>query len=122
VKAEILELGFDGVGDFLVVDESGDALDLLAVPRDENACGVAQEPTELVGGILVADHNPVIHWELLTIYVPACFFDEWRNEALAFIVHGNAENHQAFLTIFLVTHIYGVNRPLKVSFEDSSLF
>src|ERR1700737_898832 len=59
--ARPLELRFNRPRDFIVADEAGDALDLLAIPVDQHAGGITEQPAELVRRLFVADHDRIVH-------------------------------------------------------------
>jgi hypothetical protein len=96
------ELGFDGFFDFVVGDDAGDAFDLFAIARDEDAGGVAEEAAKFVGGGIVANENGILHQHFLAVDVPLFVGDERRDDRFAFFVHGDTENGEAFVGIFLL--------------------
>src|SRR6266478_2611105 len=91
----ISELRFDGFGDFVVADDSGDALDDFAVAADENAGGVTEQAAEFVGRGVVADDDRVVHLGFRTLDVKALLVDPGSHHAGAFFVHSDAEHGEA---------------------------
>ena len=84
------ELRFDRFVHFVFADNAGDALDLLAVARNENACGVSKKATELIGSFVVADEDLIAHGKLLAVDVKALFGNERCDGAFAFLVQSDA--------------------------------
>src|SRR6266852_2798631 len=101
-NSRVSELRFDGLGDFVVADQAGDALDDLAVAGDQHAGGIAEQAAELVRGGIVADDNGIVHLGLRAIDVKALFLDPGSDDTGALFVHGDAQNGEAPGGVFLL--------------------
>src|SRR5216683_580262 len=79
----VSELRFDGLGDFVVADDSGDALDDFAVAVDEDAGRVTEEAAKFVSRGVVTDDDWVVHLGFRTVDVKALLVDPGSHHACA---------------------------------------
>src|ERR1700722_4358920 len=96
------ELRLDGFVHFVGGDHAGDALDLLAVARDKDAGRIAKKAAEFVRSIIVANKDGIAHGELLAVNVKTLLADERSNDASAFFVQRDSENHESLVAVFLL--------------------
>src|SRR5262249_43304116 len=97
-----LQSRFDGFRELLRRDGAGHPLQLFAVLGDQHAGRVADQAAELVGGFFVGDENRIVHRQLLALHVEAHLIDPRRHDTLALFIHGQPENDEALLAVFLL--------------------
>src|ERR1700674_1519449 len=98
----LLELRFDGMDKFFVANQTLNFFHDLAIAGDEETGGIAEKTAELVGDVVAADDDGIIHGEFLAVDVETFLGEEGSDGALAFFVHGDAENGEAFRFVLLL--------------------
>ena len=59
-------------------------------------------PPNLSAAVIVAEKNRIVHGQLLAVHIKAFFGDERRDDGLALVIHGDAENRESLWAVFVL--------------------
>src|SRR5439155_19440570 len=102
IELTILELGFDGLGELFVADQALNLFHDFSVAGNEEARGVAEKTAELVGDLVVADDDGVVHGQFQAVDVEAFLGQKRIDGGFAFFIHGDAQNGETLRFVLLL--------------------